>query len=920
MSQRNKNNKTSEKKNPTMIFSTSGHLIYSNPECRELVELFHKYSIGSGRTIHLTDLFDNNSPITTAISDIINTQLHTLEINYISQDTRDFIIQFEALSSNIPSDVLVRFIDASRPGESKTEKEWVRKETCYRDLFEDILHGAFYQSADGTLIDVNPAALELFGLTKEQFLKKKSSDEYWNVINEDGTLTRPEDYPSMKAFKTAKPVKNIILGVHNPKKEDYVWLNISAIPQFKKEDKKPYQVFVTLTDITDQKKAEIELLEKDRWLESIFRALPAGVGIVSKRYLLEVNEHLCKMIGYTRDELVGQPARLLYPSDEHYEFVGTEKYRQINEKGIGTVETRWKHKDGSVIDIILSSSPIDRNDLTKGVTFTAIDISDRKRSEERILHLTRILRSIRDVNQLIVKEKEHDRLLKEICKTLTENQGYNSSWICLFDVMKKIKLIEESGPGESFRNLNFESGNLPVCVQMLQSEKYDIIKLKPFEDCTNCPLNCINEDSVVLGTSLNYKGKLYGMLAASLPSQMADDYEVLKLFKEVAEDISFALYNLELEELQKQSTELLSNILDAIPDLVWVKDKNGKYITCNPRFESFFGAKKEEIEGKTDYDFVDKELADFFTNKDRIAMNSDRPSVNEEEIPFASDGHHEILETIKTPIYDINNEPIGVLGIGRDITQRKNLEQILLQSKEIAENATRTKSEFLANMSHELRTPLNSIIGFAQILDERMYGDINGKQMKYIQNILKSSKHLLTLINDVLDISRIESGNMEFNPEITDIPETINEIKDLIEPLAKIKNITIATTINLKYNKIILDKIKFKDILYNLLSNSIKFTGENGNIKIISQTNQSEIQTSISDTGIGISEKYLDLIFEPFKQTDSFLTRKYSGTGLGLALVKHYVEMHGGSIKVESEVNFGSTFTFTIPLNLNARS
>ncbi len=893
---------------PTIIFSSSGHLLYSNRECKMLTELSLPETVKQGRSIHYTELFNNISPIATAIRDGINLKGTFSETKFVSNNARELTVQIEALSNTPPSDVLIRFKDTDLPN-AKTEK----KEYPYQTLFNEMIHGVFYQKADGSLIDINPAALELLGLTREQFLKKKSSDEDWDVIHEDGTTALPDEHPSTQALVTGKPVKNKVLGVYNPDREDYVWLNINAIPQFENGKSKPYQVFVTLTDITEQKKSEIKLLERDNRLKSIFRALPAGIGIVSNRKLKDVNEHLCNMIGYTRDELVGQPARILYPDDEQYEFVGTEKYRQIIKKGIGTVETRWIHKDGSSIDIILSSSPIDKNNPFEDVTFTAIDISDRKHSEERIHYLTNLLRSIRNVNQLIVKEKEHEKLLKGICDTLTQNQGYNSSWICIFDETKKVMLAEESGLGGIFRNLDLKTEDLPLCVKMIQSENCDHIKLKPSEDCITCPLKCINEASNALVSSLRYNNKLYGMLAASIPAEMADDIEVKGLFKEVAEDISFALYNLELEELQKQSTELVNKIINAIPDLVWLKDKNGKYITCNPRFESFFGSEKELIEGKDDYDFVDRELADIFTYNDRMAITKGKPTLNEEEITYASDGHHEILETIKTPIYDTSGELIGVLGIGRDITARKNFEHLLIQSKEIAEEMNRTKSSFLANMSHELRTPLNSVIGFAQILNEKMCGDLTDKQIKYVQNILGSSKHLLDLINDVLDISRIESGNMEFNPEMTDISKTIKEIQNLIEPLARKKHIDLSIAIDQDDIKISVDQIKFKDILYNLLSNAIKFTDEKGKIEVISEISDTEVQISVSDTGIGIKEENYDLIFEPFKQTDSFLTRKYSGTGLGLALVKHYVEMHGGTIRVESELEKGSKFTFTIP-------
>ena len=186
-----------------------------------------------------------------------------------------------------------------------------------------------------------------------------------------------------------------------------------------------------------------------------------------------------------------------------------------------------------------------------------------------------------------------------------------------------------------------------------------------------------------------------------------------------------------IEELQEKEKQLIEtkvkaeeselnirSLINTIPDLIWLKDINGVYLSCNKRFELFFGATEEEITGKTDYDFVDKELADFFRENDKNAMIAGKPIVNDEEVTFANDGHHEVLETIKTPLYNKKKEIIGILGIGRNISDRKKFEQELLFAKEKAEEGDRLKTEFINNMSHEVRTPMNGIIGFSSLLSE----------------------------------------------------------------------------------------------------------------------------------------------------------------------------------------------------------
>ena len=630
----------------------------------------------------------------------------------------------------------------------------------------------------------------------------------------------------------------------------------------------------------------------------------------------------------------------------------------------------------------------------------------------------------------------------------------------------------------------------------------------------------------------------------------------------------------EAELALKDSEKRLQTLIDTIPDIIWLKDINGVFIECNQKFQRFVNVSKEEIIGKTDYDFHEKELADFFRQRDMKVLDAGRPLINEEVATRVADGYTEYLETIKTPMYDSNGNPTGVLGVGRDVTERKKAEAALkektnelqksyerfqvavngsqdgiwdwnlytedlylsprwkamigyedselpnkfstfkdrihpddgkkvikylgkylkneiseykvefrflhkngsyiwvlargaalrddngypyrmagshtditerkkadekikeeaiirriliehsqdsiviinqngkvvdanhkaadmlgysmkeflnlhawdwdakltredilethekipdkhsvlfetqhrrkngtlldmevsantvilgnrkltfcvsrdiserkraekelINSKIEAENANRIKSEFIANMSHELRTPLNSVIGFSQILNEKIMGDLNEKQMRYVSNIQKSGTHLLDLINDILDLSKIESGNMEYTPEIVDVRELMDDVVVLTEPLVKEKNIDLESRREFEKLEVNADRMKVKQIMFNLLSNAIKFAPENGKVWFDSKVINDKVQISVSDNGIGIPLDKQKTIFEPFKQASSSTSRTHGGTGLGLAIVKHYVEMHSGEIHVESEVGKGSTFTFTIPVD-----
>ena len=229
------------------------------------------------------------------------------------------------------------------------------------------------------------------------------------------------------------------------------------------------------------------------------------------------------------------------------------------------------------------------------------------------------------------------------------------------------------------------------------------------------------------------------------------------------------------------------------------------------------------------------------------------------------------------------------------------------------EAASRHKSDFLANMSHELRTPLNAIIGFSEVLLERMFGEINAKQKDYLQDILSSGRHLLSLINDILDISKVEAGRMELQPGPTDLRFVLQNAASLVRERATRQGITVALDVDAAVGTIEADERRVKQILFNLLSNAVKFTPAGGRVTLTAARIDDAVQISVHDTGIGIRSEDQDRIFEEFQQAGP--GKAVEGTGLGLALAKRFVEMHGGRIWVESAVGTGSMFTFTLPLH-----
>jgi two-component system cell cycle sensor histidine kinase PleC len=266
------------------------------------------------------------------------------------------------------------------------------------------------------------------------------------------------------------------------------------------------------------------------------------------------------------------------------------------------------------------------------------------------------------------------------------------------------------------------------------------------------------------------------------------------------------------------------------------------------------------------------------------------------------------------PINDSGGRLIAVVETLQDITELKQMEEIRLENERLV-SANKTKSEFLSVMSHELRTPLTSIIGYSMLCKDRIHGDRDKKQESYMDKILSCSLHLRDLINSTLDLAKIEAGKMEMSRGDMSVPETVTEIMELFQERAAHHYVVLRTELDPDLDLIKADSQKFKQILFNLLSNAIKFSKDGGGIVTILTKKDGDMAViSVSDTGIGIKKKDLSKLFKEFGQLDEGTSRKYDGTGLGLAITKQLVEMHGGTIMVESEYGKGSTFTFSLPI------
>lgn len=377
-------------------------------------------------------------------------------------------------------------------------------------------------------------------------------------------------------------------------------------------------------------------------------------------------------------------------------------------------------------------------------------------------------------------------------------------------------------------------------------------------------------------------------------------------------EVQFVIRNItsrkKAEKIEQESQERLKKIIDnALCGILLVDAATHEIVEVNSSAEEVIGLSRAELIGHVCHKFVCP------AEKNRCPITDLGQKVDRSERVLVSSGRGEKLPVLKSVVPVRIGEKEYLIESFIDLSERKKAEEELLHAKLAAESANRAKSEFLTNMSHELRTPLTAIIGFSDVMLGGISGEFNEQNKKFLNNIANSGKHLLTLINNILDLSKIEAGKMELDLEMFSVSEVFSDAWAVSSALALKKDISMQLEVDPGLS-IYADRVRFKQIIYNLLSNAIKFTPKGGSITFKAVRTGNSVRVSISDTGIGISEEDQQLLFQPFKQVDSSINRQYEGTGLGLALVRKFVELHEGMVRVESEPGKGSTFTFELPL------
>ncbi len=732
----------------------------------------------------------------------------------------------------------------------------------------------------------------------------------------------------------------------------------------------------------------------------IFEKSSAAMLLTSEdRNIVMVNDSFCKMTGYTKEELIG----VNWDSERVLEDIA--RLRDYNQRRFlkdpelpEEYEICYYSKTGNLKYALLSVSLVEQTSQT---ICTLLDITERKAIEEEVRVTKEYYKRIVEYAGDVVFTINPDGYFTYISPVVIEKSGFQQ--------------VEITGM-HFLTNVHPDDKNL-----MIQCFDY-VIKKK--EKISGIEFRAKHK---------NGEWRWHTFSASPIVNEKREVTAIIGLGNDITNCKT-------IEKALLRSETFLFSLLNNIPDVIWLKDPEGIYIACNEAYEKLVGRKMDEIVGGTDYDILSEEVADFVTQRDKNVIATNKVLRNEENLFFPGISREIFLDTIKTPVFGDKNELIGVLGIARDISERKQMEEKLSESqtklrialklahlgnweynfnedkfyfndtfyalykansKEMGETMSKLeyaknfvhpedqdvveremlraihseekmyykriehrmlyangeegyvavqivrimdeegkplktfginqditafkraekelrelnnmKDKFFSIIAHDLKNPFNSILGFSELLVSQIDTIAPEKTEAYANAILESSKKAMSLLTNILEWSRAESGRMGFNPHEIDLIETVNSSIDVLMPTAVQKNITLKL---LQDKKVVVtaDPEMLSTVFRNLISNALKFTYQGGEVKVLIEKQAQELLIKVIDNGVGISEHQIERLFRLDTKQSTLGTADEEGTGLGLMLCKEFVEKHGGKISVSSQIDKGSEFCVSLPV------
>jgi PAS domain S-box-containing protein len=679
------------------------------------------------------------------------------------------------------------------------------------------------------------------------------------------------------------------------------------------------------TDNTDRQQASERQRAASQYVRSLIEAsLDPLVTISAEGKITDVNEGSIKVTGVPREKLIGTDFSDYFTEPER----AREGYLEVFSKGSVTdYPLTIRHADGRLTDVLYNASVYrDLQGNVLGVFAAARDVTARKQAEAALLKAGALQNAIFNSANFSSIATDAKGVIQIFNVGAERMLGYTAA-----EVMNKITPADISDPQELIERARLLSLELDTAI----TPGFEALVFKASRGIEDIyELTYVRKDesrfpAIVSVTALrDVQDAIIGYLLIGTDNTARKQVEAAQ-----------ALLDQRLRDQQFYTRSLIESNIDAL----MTTDPQGIISDVNQQMISLTGRTRDELIGA--------HCKNFFTDPGRAdaaikRVLSENKVSNYELTVRALDGEETVVSYNAATFHDRDRKLQGVFAAARDVTERKRFERALQEKNIELEHASRMKSEFLATMSHELRTPLNAIIGFSEALKDGLVGEMSEKQCEYMGDIFTSGQHLLSLINDILDLSKVEAGMMALELEEVDLLSLLSNSLSIVKEKAATQRIQLELDISEGLGLSQLDTRKTKQIVYNLLSNAVKFSGSGSGSRVklrarhvtrasvgtlagswsvhsfpLASNEYSEfLEICVSDNGIGIAKQNMSKLFQAFSQIDSSLSRKFEGTGLGLAMVKQLAELHGGTVAVASGDGEGSCFAVWLPLRTSAQA
>jgi PAS domain S-box-containing protein len=741
---------------------------------------------------------------------------------------------------------------------NKLEEQLREQQTYLRGLIESSVDGLITVDPEGIISDVNDRMCQMSGYTRVELIGTPFSDYFTDASLATAGVK--------ETFEKGIVTEYALTLISRTRRLLRVSFNASI---FKEPSGQVRGIFASARDITDRVRLEEQLREQQTYLRGLIESSVDGLITVDPEgFITDVNAQMCRMTGYGREELIGSLFRQYFTDPQRAE---TGVKSTFAEGVVTNYALVLKTKTGKKATVSFNASVFRAADgQVQGIFASARDISEQARLQNQLVDQQAYNRSLIEASADALFAIAPDGVITDVNEEATRLTGYSR------------KHLINSAFASYFTESERASAGVRQTLDHGRVLAYELVLITRQNRKIAVSFNA--------GIFSDAAGKQIGILAGARNITQQKELEQ------------------QLRDQQFYTRSLIESNIDAL----MTTDPLGIITDVNQQMEALTGHTRDELLGSA--------FKNYFTDPERaeegIRLVLKEGNVTNYELTArGKDGRETVVSYNATTISDRDGKLQGVFAGARDVTERKRFEQTLQEKSLEMENANMAKDRFLANMSHELRTPLNSIIGFAGTLLMKLPGPLSSDQQRHLQNISTSAKHLLLLINDLLDLAKIESGKVELKPELISCKSVVEEVISTLRPMAENKDLEL--TFKVPDEDIILrtDRRSLSQILLNLTYNAIKFTDKGEvRLELSRQFHDGRPRTELTviDTGIGIKPDDQAKLFQAFTQVDTSTSRRHEGTGLGLHLSKKLAELLHGRITLRSEYGKGSEFTITL--------